>query len=436
MVRDLNPLLRATVLLLALATIATAQEPAPAPPSEDKPQKSDSILRTIWRQPFPGRWTATGELSFQQEYNDNAYPAGPTRLSDLYSRFQGMLSLTAAKKHLTFEAHYVPQYSYSERIDDRNSFSQQAYASSTYKFTGRTSLTGDFTLSQSKFNLVQPFQFTLVDQLVVPVFRPEVTQRDSDTVKISSGLELVHHFSSRNSVTARLQGNSVWITQRDSTGKTVVNRRQNYNSEGSLSWTHQVNARRTFGFEVSENYLAYPNNRSHANSQTVKLTFSQILPRGFSFHASAGPDFRTTAGAAANAGDLQVSGAFSVGVSKSIEQGAVGVSVSRGTRTATTADTLISTRATVFATRTFLRRWQAGATFGYNRSSGISGGNQIESYATQLNIGYSFTRRLSAQFNYSYLNQLGARASIGNQNFERNVFSLGLKYDIGRLFSE
>lgn len=435
MVRNPNPFLRATVLLLALATFASAQEPAPAP--DDKPQqKSDSILRTIWRQPFPGRWTVNGELSFQQVYNDNAFPSGPTRLSDLNSRFQGMLSLTAAKKHLTFEAHYVPQYSLSERINDRNSFSQQAYASSTYKFTGRTSLTGDFTLSQSKFNSVQPFQFTVVDQLVVPVFRPEVTQRDSDTVQISSGLELVHHFSSRNSVTARLNGKSVWITQRDSTGKTVVNRRQNYNSEGSLNWTHQVNARRTLGFEVSENYLAYPDRQSHANSQTVKLTFSQTLPRGFSFHASAGPDFRTTSGAAANAGELQVSGAFSVGVSKSIEQGAVGISVSRGTRTGITADTFTSTRATVFATRTFLRRWQAGATFGYNRSSGISGGNEIESYSTQANIGYSFTRRLSAQFSYSYLNQIGARTSIGNQKFDRNVFTFGLKYDIGKLFSE
>src|SRR5438270_4680411 len=129
------------VVLMLLCACVIAQDSS----SQDTPSsqnESDTApmtgLKSVFGEGFAGRWRLTGDASVNQAYDDNVFSSNTDHLGDSVDEVALRLSAGIKKKRLTFQAHYLPQYSLHAKYSERNAFTQQYLQDLSYRLTNRT----------------------------------------------------------------------------------------------------------------------------------------------------------------------------------------------------------------------------------------------------------------------------------------------------------
>src|SRR3954466_7669994 len=134
-------------------TTATDASTSYAPSAEKAPE-----LKTLFGETFTGNWRFSGEGTISQEYDDNVFSAASSsQLSDNISRLSSRLSVAIRRKRLTFQVHYLPQYSIHSKYRGIDSLSQQVSQELTYAWSRKTDLQWSASASRLGGGSSSPF---------------------------------------------------------------------------------------------------------------------------------------------------------------------------------------------------------------------------------------------------------------------------------------
>ena len=422
--------------LIALCCVSAAGQTSGStnPPASNEVEQGVSSAaqegRTWFGQPFRGHWTLTGSAEVGQQYDDNVFPYLGTRLSDNVSTFSFRVSTGIRSKRLSFQAHYLPQYSLHAKYGDTNSFSQQYGQDLTYKWSERTDLA--WSAGASRIESGNSSQFLLVQyspDSAEPVFYPQALQQNTDIVSTNSLLTLHHRFTPRVTMNSGITGSFTRFKSSNSSPLIANLGNQSFQVGGNLGWDYEFVTGKKVGLTFNDSYSGFLNPSSHQNYQAALLTYSQILPGRLHFSAGAGPSFSSTQAFAGGAAATDISFAANLALSRTMRGYNLGVALNRGSQLGTVQGSLATLTSSVSASKSWRRRWTTNASFSYSRMQALVLQQRTESYSVSSSAGYRLNPQMQVQLRYSYVTQMADFLSA--QNFDRNLYGVTLAYTFG-----
>ena len=412
------------------AQTAGNSNPTASDTSEQGVSSEAQENRTWFGQPFRGHWTLTGSAEIGQQYDDNVFPNLGTRLSDNVSTFSFRLSTGIRSKRLSFQAHYLPQYTLHAKYGDANSFSQQYGQDLTYKWSERTDLA--WSAGVSRIESGNSAQFLLVQyspDSAEPVFYPLALQQNTDIVSTNSSLTLHHRFTPRVTMNSGITGSFTRFTSSSSSPLIANLGNQSFQAGGNLGFDYEFVTGKKVGVALNGSYSGFLNPSSHQNYQAALLTYSQVLPGRLNFSAGAGPSFSSTQAFAGGGAATDISFAANVALSRTVRGYNLGVAVNRGSQLGTVQGSLATLTSSVSASKSWRRRWTTNASFSYSRMQTLVLQQRTESYSVSSSAGYRVSPQMQVQLRYSYVTQMADFLTA--QNFDRNLYGVTLLYTFG-----
>jgi len=262
----------------------------------------------------------------------------------------------------------------------------------------------------------------------VPVTSLEQLDAGTNILNGNTSVGMSHSFSARSKFNLDLNAASSKFLQRRSTGLPTTSQGQTYSGGLSLGWSYELKPGRSLGFSAADNYLGVLSPGSHQHSQNIQLTFSQRLPKNFSFTGSAGPSFTERQGN----NQVDIGTAYSASLSRQGAKFGYNLTAAKSFQAGLQAQSLTSDTVSLNAHRTFGRRWNTSIGIAYSRSQDQTGISSSENVSGTSQIRYQITRQISASANYSHMRQDAISTfATGIRNVDRNSVSIGLVYDIG-----
>jgi hypothetical protein len=424
----------AALALLALPTLLAGQDSGegslPPSPSENAEKGKLTEVRTIFGEPFRGHWTFSGDARATQQYDDNVFPGNSLRLSDNVSDFSLRVSAAIRTKHLTFQAHYLPQYTLHAKYDQSNTFSQQYSQELTYKLSARTNLGWSSAVSRIETGSNSPFLLVqFAPDNAAPVFFPEALQQNTNMLFTSTSLTASHQFTARWSMNAAITGAFTKFTTSSSTPLFANLANESFQTGGSMGIDYTITSGKKVGFQLNDSYAGFLNPSAHQNYQSALVTYSQALPGKFFLSVGAGPSFSSVQASASSVGSGELSYAANASLSRVVRGYNVGLSFIRGSQLGAIQGTIATMSSSINASKNFGRRWNSGASFSYSQLRTLDLRQQSESYASTASIGYALSSDLQLLLRYSYVNQL---SPLLGQTFDHNIYGMTLAYTFGQ----
>ncbi len=400
--------------------------------ADSQKSEREASPRTFFGQPFAGHWTFTSEFSYGQEYDDNVFDSSQVRLSDNVSRISARFTAAVQKKHLRMQVHYYPDYVVYKKYSDRDALSSRLAGQMDYSFSGRTDLTWTLDGDRAPGYTGSPVQLLSFGPLVLPVFDPSALQSNTTILNADTGLGLTHRFSARDTVSINLQASTVKFTPANGVPLSTQFSQNSFSGTGTIRWDNEFIPRHKIGLELGNSYFGFLNPSSHSFYQYAKLRYSQSFGHGFQISAGAGPS-RQEGQANPFSGLPKTQGtgyAADFSFSKGSERQNIGITFSHGSQLGLTQGSLATDGAAISFMRRFGRKWHTDGSFGYSRSQSqlASLPSNNMSYSASGEVGYQFRPDLDFTAGYSYMNQTVDQTLPGIQDFDRNVYRVGVHY--------
>ncbi len=400
--------------------------------ADSQKSEREASPRTFFGQPFAGHWTFTSEFSYGQEYDDNVFSSSQIRLSDLVSRISARFTAAVQKKHLRMQIHYYPDYVVYKKYSDRDALSNRLAGQMDYSLSGRTDLTWTIDGARAPGYTGSPVQLLTFGPLVLPVFDPSALQSNTTILNADTGINLTHRFSARDTVSVNMQAATVHFTPANGVPLSTLFSQDSFSGTGTVRWDNEFVPKHKLGLEIGNSYFGFLNPSTHSFYQYVKLRYSQTFGRGFQISAGAGPS-RQEAQANPFSGQTknQSTGyAADFSFSKASERQNIGITYTHGSQLGLTQGSLASDGAALSFMRRFGRKWHTDGSFGYSRSQSqfalLLANNS--SYSASGEIGYQARPDLDFTAGYSYMNEMIEQSLPALQDFDRNVYRLGVHY--------
>jgi hypothetical protein len=391
---------------------------------------TESLIFNPFGEEVGSRMHASGSVDYRYEYDDNVFASSLFKLSDHISTLSGRFSLGVRKKRYQFQLHYAPNYRIHANYDSRNAFSQSLSNSWQYMFTGRTSLQWNGSLSDRSNASNSGLSFEDVGGVIVPVFHATGLQNDARVLTSHGGLTLSHRSSARTTFTAGVDGGTVNFFELGASPLLSGLSQEQFSVGSNASWEYQFQRGRFVGVTARHQYLGFMTPASHVNYEQVELEYRQQFRNGYAFKIGAGPGFTQNSQPGQRLNDFSY--AIDASLSKTARNYRMALAYGRGTRLGSLQGAIVSDTASAVFSRTFLRRWDAGGSINYSRSSNTLGVvRDLESVGIGINAGYRVSRDLEITARFNHTNQFGNSGSLFSSDFDRNTISAGLSYRFG-----
>ncbi|MCU1286119.1 MAG: hypothetical protein JWO13_2469 [Acidobacteriales bacterium] len=423
----------AAVALLAAGTSFAQESGSGQTPGSAQVSTSDagatSPIKNLFGENFMGRWNYSADVGASQEFNDNIFSTAAVRSSDTLSRFSLRLSASMQTRNFRFEAHYFPNYVMYNRYSDKNALTHQYDQRATYRISARTQLTSSITGTLTPSSSNSPFQFVNFGGSFLPVFHPDALQSNARIFSSRGDIAWQHSFSARNSVSVDFQGGVVKFKGENGAVLTAGNSQNTYTTGASLQWDNEFIPGKKLGVQLGDSYFGFMSPASHSHYQYAKARYSQRITNTIHLSFGAGPSYRQDQGRGVIPAGSHPSFALDAELTSNSPSHSLGVSYNHGSQAGLTQGSLSSDGLTITGTRRINKRWNSSAGMSYSRSNTVNiTPSSTTSYAVNGGLNYMVSPNLNFNAGYAYLNQSSSLVGPIAQDFDRNIFTIGLRY--------
>jgi hypothetical protein len=424
------------VLFVGLSISARSQETEPDPAARGQETKTDptsadpeaSPVSSLLGDVIENRFTVFASGEYRQEYDDNVFNASTNKLSDHAFSLGGRLSAVARGKRLAFEGHYVPHYRLYSEYSQRNRGSHQFENQINYAATAHTSLrwhgsVARFDAGSSDGSVLLP-----IGDRLVPVFRPDALEEDASTLSANGSLGMEHQFSRRSRTGFTIHGTTYRLNRETTAPFGLAPSSESYSAGSTVHWSRSVSPALDLGVEAGHNYIALGSSSSHTNYQYGKLTATYRWAKGYQMRVGAGPSVELDS---RRPDTIATSYAVDASFQRFSQRNSLGLSYTDGTRTSYIESATRQRNAAVFFQQALSRRWSAIGSAAFSQSSTTVLSGDVESISASARLAYRVQPNWSIFGGYSWVRQSSSNAFDFNRDFERNLFSFGLSYDLG-----
>lgn len=419
-----NKLVVALVLTSALVRAQENPGSVAAVASTEQQQASlGNERRTLFGDAFRGRFDFRVDGSYQAEYDDNVFSSSSFRVSDWTNHFSGRLSATWQRKHLTFEAHYAPEYRKYNTYSLRDGLSQLFATTLDYAYSAGTQIRFYGNANDASTASLPSFNFVSQGGVPVPVFFPGALQGNARVLSSNGTIALTHRLNARNSWDASIQGGTSFYSK--APGVITPNGQDSFTAGATLGWTFSPSPRQSFSIEAAHRYFAFTTPSEHQQYDYVKARVTRRLASRWALKLGAGPSFRN------DQRGLTTSYALDGSLTHDWQRFAAGLSYDRGSGLSAIRGALTSQTATAFVSYRRSQKWTATASFGHSLTEQVTNRSlNTQSYSAAIQGSYFLTKALSANVRYSYMHQDSDLASFFGNTFHRNLIGFGISYTL------
>jgi hypothetical protein len=406
-------------------TIVQSQELAAPPSGVQKPETASAPTerRTIFGEPFKGRFNIKVEGSYQAEYDDNVFSSSSFRSGDWNNHFSGLLSATVQRKHLTWEAHYAPDYRAYNTYSSRDGLSQLFATSLDFLHSARTAIKFDGSVSDASTASLPTFSLASQGGTTVPIFYPDALQANARVFSSNGAIALSHRVSARSSWDASIHGGTMFYSKAPGLVSTMG--QDSFSAGMDLGWNYSPSAQRTFGVEVGHQYFAFTSPSDHQQYDFVKGRYTHRFARRWELKLGAGPSVRN------HLGGLNTTYAVDGSLTRQWERFQAGLAYDHGAGLSAVRGALTAETASGFLRYSRSERWNITTSFAHSQNEQIADRSlNTQSYSASFEGSYLFSRSFSGYARYSYVHQDSDLVSLLGNAFHRNLVSFGIRYTI------
>jgi hypothetical protein len=389
-------------------------------------ENADDRPRNAFGEEFRGHVSVTGDVQFQNQYDDNVFAGTAVKEGGNLGMFSGRLSLNAQTPHSQWQMFYAPTVRIPETGPDNSGGSHQFGLGLQSRLTAATtlSITGNVNLISSH-NVPQQ-QYLLVAGQALPVFYPGVITPGTRDLNPSGQISLSHQFSASDSIDIGVNGTANLLDP-ERNAPTPQFLSDSYSAGGYLGYRRNLTPATSIGVTIEHRYLA-DSLLPHLSNDIASLTFGHRFGPRWQFSASVGPSFLI------RQGEQTTSYSASASLTRSTATLTYGLSYSDGLQSSAVSNATTFRGVSASINRTFARRWNAGASFGYSQNSSEFVTGDASSYSGSSSLRFAVTDQLSLTGSYSRLSQLSNGAFSPTLSFDRNVYSFGISYNLKEIF--
>jgi hypothetical protein len=423
---------KALLILLLTSAFAwsqdTGNQPAPSSgataPADDQAAAADHPTNAFGEE-FRGHVSLTGGVSFEQQYDDNVFSGTFPQQSGNVGVFSGRMSLNAQRPHSRWQMFYAPTLRVAETGPDNSGGSHQGGISLDSQLSARTTFAVQGAVNYLNSRHLPSQQYLFANGQAIPVFAPGIVTTGTHDLSPQGDISMSHQFSASDSLIASIEGQAHLLSPENNARPSAALLDDNYSVGATFGYQHHLNARTTLGASVQHRYLAYSSNTPHLNNEIASFTFSHAFTPRWKVAGEVGPSFlirrgQQTTSYSASASLTRQSALLNYGFT--YFDGVQSSAVAQASTTFRNVGASIS--------RTFLRRWTAGSTFGYSQSSSAFTRGNASSYSGSANLRFALTDQLSFSGSYSRLSQLSTGSFSAVPPFDRNLYSFGIYYNL------
>jgi hypothetical protein len=394
---------------------------------------------------LPPRNILLANLNFETDYNDNVLNTAGPRTGDEIFLFSSDFSLHRDTKKLSLALTYLPDFRLYRQTSSLNTTDQSLRFDSTYRASSHLSLRARGSVSYTNGFLDQQASDTFVPGLASPsslnetLFTPTARQLN-DSFRVDS----TYRAGLRDSVTL-FGGFSARDFAEEATAQAVLTNMQE--SEAGLLYSHRFSSHDTLGVSYTLQDYRFASDPGML-VQSVSFSFAKQISRSVTANVFGGPGYVSCQNGG-GATPLDLSATQAAGCSNQLTWAIGGDLTKRTERNVfqITAQRQVSDGGglTGLVTNTYLggtlrrrlgARWDAVWSGSYAQNNAVELGlfqNNFRTENADVGLEHSLTQKVSMRVGYNFLRQRGTEGSIGQANFDRDLWYLRLSYGLGQI---
>lgn len=419
-----------TLTLASALVWAQDSSDKPATSSTSAPSadtKSEDRPTNAFGEEFRGHGSLTGELGFQQQYDDNIFTGTFPKQDAYVGVFTGRVSLNTQSKHSRWQMFYAPTVRISETGPDNNGGSHQAGIGLDSQLSARTTVGVHGSVSLLSSRHLPSQQYLFANGQAIPVFSPELVTTGTRDLAPQGEIDWSHRYSASDSLVAAIEGQAHLLSAEHNALPSPGLLDDSYSVGAMLGYQRHLDARTTLGVSFRHRYLGFSSNNPHVNNETVGLTFSRQFTPRWKISAEVGPSF------VLRRGQQTTSYSASASLTRQAARFSYGFTYFDGIQSSSVAEATTFRNVGANISRTFARRWTTNASFGYSQNSSAFTHGDASSYSGSASLRYAVTSQLSFLGSYSRLSQLSTGSFSVVPPFDRNLYSFGIYYNLKEL---
>lgn len=376
---------------------------------------------------FRGHVSVTGNVAFEQQYDDNIF-TGTFPQQDAYlGVFSGRLSMNAQQPHSRWQMFYAPTIRVAESGPDNNGGSHQAGIAMDSQLSARTTLGMQGSVNFLSSRHLPSQQYLFANGQAIPVFSPELVTTGTRDLAPQGEITMSHQFSASDSLVAAIEGQAHLLSPEDNALPSAALLDDSYSVGLMFGYQRHLGARTTLGVSARHRYLAFSSNNPHINNESIGLTFSHQFSPRWKISAEVGPSVII------RRGEQEPSYSASASLTRQTARLSYGFTYFDGIQSSAVAEATTFRNVGANISRTFARRWTAGTSFGYSQNSSAFTRGDASSYSGSASLRFAVTDQLSFAGSYSRLSQLSTGSFSTVPPFDRNLYNFGIYYNLKEL---
>ena len=390
-------------------------------------EHADDHPHNAFGEEFRGHVSVTGDVQFQNQYDDNVFAGSGGRRSGNLGNFSGRLSLNAQTRHTQWQLFYAPSVRISETGPDNGGASHQAGLDLISRLSAATTMFAKGSVGIISSRNIPQQQYLLTAGEALPVFYPELITPGTRTLNPSASFGLSHRISASDSLVVAVEGQAN-LLEPEKTMPMPQLLSDTYSGGLRAGFQHSLNAATSIGFSLQHRYLGFTSDTPHLNNEVASFNVEHRFGPRWQFSAGIGPSFLISRG------EQTTSYSASANLTRSSARLTYGLAYNDGVQSSAVSSATTSRSVAASVSRTFARRWNTGASFAYSQMSSEFARGDASSYAGSATLRYAMTDQLGLTAGYSRVSQLSDGTFIAVNGFDRNVYSFGISYNLKELF--
>ncbi len=396
--------------------------------------KNPNRMISAFGKTIPEGWSLNAAVQTLESYDDNVFLTNSLRRADTLTQFTTHIALTAATKHVLFEAHYIPEYNLYRTYDKLDYLSQSYSHSLSWQASQKTEWrwTVDAHDFPSRGN--SPFASLNFGGLDTTAYSLQALENSVWIFDFRTNLEYKRQLGVHSRIYANANYGTTQFQQPAASIFPLFSAGRQYAGGVEMGWEKDLSATQSFGISMSGAYFRFLDPNYHQFYQTLKGHYDHKLPGHFVLSLGVGPAWWETRGRPGilNTG-VNPSIAADVKLSREWQNTIFRIAASRSNQLGLVRDQVDSNSISAEFVRVLGRRWNLSTAAGYAKTRGSLGASSVNNYSGVAQVTYRITPRWYAFTNYGYTHQSSTPLSFSVRNYDRNQAAFGVSYDLGSI---